>query len=128
MKFLLLLIGCSTVILLGCGPRLSVHREMALEIGEIVVIPIEPTDREQTIKVLAGSLGVPLNVHIYLKEHEDAIVRMITLGKPPEDLLAYQLEAKQISLTAVVPANKVVIVRLQAAETLPTTVQVEITN
>ena len=128
MKQTIFLLGCLAILLVGCGPQLSDQRDLTIEIGEIVAIPIDPISREQTIKVTASSPGAPLNVHVYLKEHEEAIERKITLGKPPENLLAHQNEVEQISLEAVVPANKEAIVRLQSASRQTASLHLAITN
>jgi len=127
-KQTLLLLGSLSLLLVGCGPQLRDQRDVTLEIGEILAIPIDPISREQTIKVTASSPGAPLNVHVYLQEHETAIERKITLGKPPENLLANQNEVEQISLEAVVPANKEAIVRLQSASRKTANVHLQITN
>ena len=63
-----------------------------------------------------------------MKEHEEAIERKITLDKPPENLLAHADNAEQISLQAVVPAEKEAVVRVQAAGPQSANVHLEITN
>jgi outer membrane lipopolysaccharide assembly protein LptE/RlpB len=128
MKSKLLLLVCMTTLLCGCGPRLSDQRDLTLEIGQIRAIPIDPISREQKIKVSASSPDAPIDVHVYLQENEAAIVRMITLGKPPENLLASQSEAEQVLLEATVPANKEAIVRLQPSGRKAAQVHLEITN
>ncbi len=128
MKSTILLLVCLATLLCGCGPKLADQRDLTIEVNEIVSIPIDPIDREQTIKVTASSPDAPINVHVYLKENEAAIERKITLGKPPENLLANQNDAEQISLEAIVPAGKEVIVRLQTSGPKSAQVHLEITN
>jgi len=128
MKITLLLPVCMATLLCGCGPRLSDQRDLTLEIGEIIAIPIDPISREQKIRVTASSPDAPIDVHVYLQENEEAIVRKITLGKPPENLLASQNDAEEIILEATVPAGKEVIVRLQPAGSKAAQVHLEITN
>lgn len=128
MKSTILLLCCLATLFCGCGPKLADQRDLTIEINEIVAIPIDPIDREQTIKITASSPDAPINVHVYLKENETEIERKITLGKPPENLLANQNNAEQISLEATVPAGKEVIVRLQASDRQAAQVHLEMTN
>lgn len=133
MKTKLLMLGCLflsciTALLAGCGPVLSDQRDLTIAANEILAIPIDPISQQQTIKVTASSPGSPIDVHIFLQEHEAAIERKITLGKPPENLLASQNDAEQVSLEATVPANKEVIVRLQSASAKTANVHLEISN
>jgi|GEM_PF-3525635 len=128
MKPTLLFLVCSAILLSGCRPQLADQRDLRLAVGEILAIPIDPVDHEQTIQVTASSPGAAIHVHIYLKENEEAIERKITLGKPPEDLLASKSEATEISLSATVPAGKEVVVRLQSANSKTAEVHLEITN
>jgi len=128
MKSSLLLLVCLVTLLGGCGPKLADQRDLTLEVNEILAIPIDPIERDQTIKITASSPDAPINVHVYLKEDEAEIERKITLGKPPESLLANQNDAEQISIEALVPAGKEAIVRLQTAGPKSAQVHLEMTN
>ena len=128
MKSTLMLLACLATLLSGCGPRLSDQRDLTLEISEIAAIPIDPINRAQTIRVTANSPDAPIDVHVYLQEHEEAIERKITLGKPPENLLTSQGDAQQIALEATVPANQTVIIRLQPSGPHSANVHLEISN
>ncbi len=122
----LLVIAC--VMLAGCGPTLSHKQDYSIPVGEIVEIPFEPISNEQTVKVVAKSPGKPINVHVYLAENADEVNRKITLGKPAEMALASQENAEEVTLQAVIPANKEVIVRLQPAGPTSAEVSLEVTN
>ena len=126
LKFLFSL--CLLSPLCGCGPRLSHTQQIPLAVNEIVAIPFDAISREQTIYVKASSPGAPIQVHVYLQTHEAAIERSITLGTPPENLLAYAVDVEQASLEAKVPPNQVVVVRLQLAGREAANVQLEVTN
>lgn len=115
------------VICLGCGPSLFDQREETVEVGEIVAIPIDAVGKERTVKVTAESTGAPIHVHIYLKQHEEAIERKIALGKPPENLLGVEQSTVQAAFEIKVPADKESVVRLQSAsrETAVVSVKIE---
>ena len=121
------LLAC-LLLLSGCGPQLSHSEDCTLAVGEIIAIPFDPIGREQTVYVKASSPDAPIDVHVYLQEHEEAIERKITLGKPPENLLASAKESQEVSLEATVPANQAVVVRLQAASRETAHVHLEVTN
>jgi hypothetical protein len=124
----LLLAGLLITILLGCEARLQDQRTITLEIGEIQTILISAVDHEQTIKVIASSPDVPINVHIYLQENEQDIERSITLGKQPKNVLAQSIAVEQVELEAIVPANKEAVVRFYTTERQRTNVEVTISN
>jgi hypothetical protein len=128
MKTRLLLAGLLITILLGCEARLQDQRTITLEIGEIQTILISAVDHEQTIKVIASSPDVPINVHIYLQENEQDIERSITLGKQPKNVLAQSIAVEHIDLEAIVPANKEAVVRFYTTERQRTNVEVTISN
>ena len=128
MKATLLCFACLAILVIGCRPRLADRRDISIDVGEIVSIPIDAIGHEQTIKIKVYSPDKPINVHVFLKEDEEAIEEKITTDKPSENLLAHQIGAQQISLEALVPANKEVIVRLQAASPDSIKVHLEITN
>ena len=86
-------------------------RKYRLEIGEIKTILLESASREQTITVKASSPGAPIDLHVYLPQYEEAIERKITLGKPPENLLASQVNAEVVFVWAVVPARQETVIR-----------------
>ena len=120
----LLLLSCC-----GCGgPRVLDDRELSLDIGEIKTIVLDSSSGEQTLTVVATSPGAPIHLHVYLPEHEEAIERKITLGKPPENLLASQESAEEISVRAVVPAHKEMVVRLQPAGRIAAVVHLTISR
>jgi hypothetical protein len=56
------------------------------------------------------------------------VERKITLGKPPENVLAAAEDSEQIALDALVPANQEAIVRLQPAGRKAANVQLTIRN
>ncbi|MEQ8210251.1 MAG: hypothetical protein RH917_10510 [Lacipirellulaceae bacterium] len=112
---------------LGCGPSLSDKRTVTLEVGEIVAITVDAVGKERTIKVAATSTGGSIDLHVYLKADEQAIERMITLGKPPENLLGVEEAAEVIAFDVKVPADKEAVVRLQSASRETAEVSVEIT-
>ena len=128
MKTRLLLAGLLITILLGCEARLQDQRTLTLEIGEIQAIPISTVDHEQTLKVIASSPDAPIDVHIYLQEHEQDIERSITLGKQPENVLAQTSAAEQIDLEAIIPANKEAVVRFYTTGRQRANVEVTISN
>ena len=116
------------VCLAGCAPQLADDRNVSLEIGEIKTVAVAPINREQTIRISARSPGAPISIHVYLPEHEEAIERKITLGKPPENLLASAEDVEEVELAAKVPANEEAIVRLQPASRKAANVHLTINN
>jgi len=123
------LLICSLIpILLGCEDRLQDQRSLTLEIGEIQSIQIPTVDREQTLKVVASSPGAPIDVHVYLQEHEEDIERSITFGKQPDNVLAQSDAAEQVELEATVPANKEAVVRFYTTEHKRANIEVTISN
>ena len=128
MKSTFIWLGCLALFICGCGPKLAGQRDLALEVGDIRAIPIDPITREQVIKITASSPDTPINVHVYLQENEEEIERKITFGKPPENLLASETDANEVSLEATVPANKEAVVRLQSAGRETAKVHLEISN
>lgn len=128
MKSKLLLLACVSLLLSSCGPTLSHQQDYSLAVGEFLEIPFDPITREQTIKIVAKSPGKLIKVHVYLSEDKAEVNRMITLGKPVENLLASQEEAEEVALEATVPANKEVVVRLQPAGPTSAQVHLEVTN
>ena len=124
-----LLLSMWLLLFCGCGgPKLSDDREVSLEIGEIKTILLDSVSREQTITVKASSPGAPIDLHVYLPQYEEAIERKITLGKPPENLLASQVNAEEVSVSAVVPARQETVIRLQPAGRTAATVHLKISN
>ena len=128
MKTRLLLAGLLISILLGCEARLQDQRTITLKIGEIQTILISAVDHEQTLKVIANSPDAPIDVHIYLQEHEQDIERSITLGKQPENVLAQSTAVEQTDLEAIVPANKEAVVRFYTTERQRANVEVTVSN
>ena len=116
------------LLLVGCSPRLHDVREVNLEIGDIRTIAVPASNRQQTVRLVASSPGAPISVHVYLPEHEEAIERNITLGKPPENLLASGENSEQVTLQALVPANKEALVRLQPASRKAAKIQLTLKN
>lgn len=112
----------------GCSPSLNDQRSVSLEIGEIKTIAIAPINAAQTVKVTANSPGAPIDVHVYLAEHEDAVEQDITFGKEAADALAVAKQTEQASLTAEIPAGKEAMVRLYPSGGAPASVELHITN
>ena len=65
MKLTWLVLVCLTGLSVGCGPRLSHQQDYTIQVGEILSVPIDSISQEQTIRVLASSPGVPINVHVF---------------------------------------------------------------
>ena len=128
MKTRLLSAGLLITILQGCAARLQDQRTLTLEKGEIQTILIPAVDREQTLKVITSSPDAPIDVHIYLQEHEQDIERSITLGKQPENVLAQCTAAEQIDLEAIIPVNKEAVVRFYTTGRQRANVEVTISN
>ena len=129
MKSYLGLLGMPIMLLtVGCSPRLYDVREVTLESGDIQPIVVPAASRQQTVQIIANSPGAPISVHVYLPEHEEAIEKSITLGKPPKNLLASSENSEQIKLQVLVPANKEAVVRLQPATQKAAQVQLTLRN
>ncbi len=112
----------------GCTPRLFDQREVSLQLGEVVSIPIGAVGHEQPIRVTASSPDAPINLQVFLAKDEPHVERMLTLEKPTDKLLAYKENSEQITLEAIVPANEEVIVRLQPAGRHSAQVHLELSN
>ena len=124
-----LAMACALAAILGGCDSSTVRTEnftVQLDVGEIYTLSYAPTSRDRALKVSASSPGAPVDVHIYLKEHEEEIERSITLGKQPENVLASRANAEEITLEATIPANKKPVVRFYPAGNRQATVQVRV--
>ena len=112
---------------LGCGPRLSVSRDVELANGEIKSIIIDAVNSEQTIKVEA-SAEQPFHLHVYLKENEAALDAELARRAEPTMALAVSSNKKTHKLTSSVPGGKEAGVRLESATGQNFSVKLKISN
>ena len=123
-----LVLFSTVTICIGCKPQLSIDREVKLEPDQIKTIIVSAVSMEQTIQVTANSSGGPISVHVYLPEHEEAIEEMIAHGNPLENVIAKVDSAEEVTLNALIPADKEAVVRFQPAGRHAADVQVKIRN
>ena len=114
--------------LVGCAPRLVDDREVSLEAGDVTSISVPASTADQTVTITATSADVPIEVNVFLKEHEDEVERMLTLQKPTDKLLASATDSKSVSLQVAVPANQEALVRIHSKVQKPTTVTLRLRN
>ena len=112
----------------GCGPRLLDEREVSLELGDIESIVFGPFDKEQTVTVSASSPGAPVSVYVFDSDQQDHVDYAITYSREPQDTWAGAASTEDVTLTAVVPAGKEAVVRLQPTGRKPANVHLKISN
>ena len=112
----------------GCGPSLLDEREVSLEFGDIESIVFGPFNKEQTVTVSASSPGAPISVYVFESDQTEFVDYAITYGKEPQKILAGVASTEDVTLTAVVPAGKEAVVRLQPTGRKPANVHLKISN
>ena len=122
------LLVLATLLAAGCGPTLTNIGDYSMSVGEIIVVPVDPVGREQTLKIKATSSDNPIQVHVYPTEHDEAVGNAIVGNKPSEHVLGSEADTKNVNLEVVVPANTEVLVRLQPSGATSANVHLEITN
>lgn len=112
----------------GCGPRVFDEREVSLEIGDIQPIVFGPFNKEQTVTITVSSPGAPISVYVYEREQREFVDYAISYGKEPENTLAGAPSTEDVTLTALIPADKEAEVRLQPTGQKPATVKLKISG
>ena len=112
----------------GCGPRLLDERDVSLELGDIQPIMFGPFNKEQTVTVSASSPGAPVSVYVFEIDQTELVDYAITYGREPQKILAGTASTEDVTLTAVVPADKEAVVRLQLTGRKPANVHLKISN
>ncbi len=112
----------------GCGPQSIYDKEISLEVGDIQPIVFGPYSKEQTVTVTVISPGVPVSVYVFDSEQMEFVDYAITYGKAPENVLAGEASTESATLTATVPADKEIVVRLQPIGQQPAKVHLKITK
>jgi hypothetical protein len=112
----------------GCGPQSIYDQEVSLKAGDIQPIVFGPFSKEQTVTVAVSSPGSPVSVYVFDNEQTEFVDYAITFGKPPENVLAGEASTESATLTATVPADKEIVVRLQPTGQQEAKVQLKITK
>ena len=112
----------------GCGPQAIYDKEVSLALGDIQPIVFGPFDKEQSVTVTVSSPGAPISVYVFESEQLEFVDYAVSFGKPPQNVLAGEASTEGTTLTAVVPADKEAIVRLQPTGQQPAKVQLKITE
>ncbi len=112
----------------GCGPGLLDKREVSLELGDIESIVFGPFNKEQTVTVTVSSPGAPVSVYVHDSDQQEHVDYAISYGKEPQDTWAGVASTEDVTLTAVVPAGKEAVVRLQPTGRKPANVHLKISN
>ena len=112
----------------GCGPQAIYDKEVPLALGDIQPIVFGPFDKEQSVTVTVSSPGAPISVYVFESEQLEFVDYAVSFGKPPQNVLAGEASTEGTTLTAVVPADKEAIVRLQPTGQQPAQVQLKITE
>jgi len=112
----------------GCGPGLLDEREVSLELDDIESIPFGPFNEEQTVTVTVSSPGAPVSVYVHDSDQQEHVDYAISYGKEPQDTWAGVASTEDVTLTAVVPAGKEAVVRLQPTGRKPANVHLKISN
>ena len=112
----------------GCGPGLLDEREVSLELDDIKSIAFGPFNEEQTVTVTVSSPGAPVSVYVFEIDQTEFVDYAITYGKEPQKILAGTASTEDVTLTAVVPAGKEAVVRLQLTGRKPANVHLQISN
>ena len=112
----------------GCGQSLLDEREVSLELDDIKSIAFGPFNKEQTVTVSASSPGAPVSVYVFESDQTEFVDYAITYGKEPQKILAGAASTEDVTLTAVVPADKEAVVRLQLTGRKPANVHLKISN
>jgi len=118
-----MLIFCS-----GCGPRVMDERDVSLELGDIKPILFGPFKKEVTVTVSAKSPGAPISVYVFDSEQQEHVDYAITHGNEPRETWAGVASTEDAALTAVIPAGKEAVVRLQPTGREPAQVRLKISN
>jgi hypothetical protein len=112
----------------GCGPQSIYDKQLSLGVGDIQPIIFGPFNKEQTVTIVVNSPGAPVSVYVFDKEQVEFVDYAITFGKPPENVLAGEASTESATLTATVPADKEIVVRLQPTSHQEAKVQLKITK
>ena len=112
----------------GCGPRLLDELEVSLELGDIDPIIFCPFNKEQTVTVSASSPGAPVSVYVFDSDQHYLCYVASTYSRDPQDTWAGAASTEDVTLTAVVPAGKEAVVRLQPTGRKPAKVHLRISN
>ena len=101
------------LVLVGCGPTLSVKKTIDVSPGDIRTVLVDPIGQTQTIKVTAEST-TSFSVHIHLAGDENAVDLAIAKKEESDKILDGESGVNSASLTAEIPANKEAVVRFQS--------------
>ncbi len=123
-------IGLSMLIVavVGCGPKLASEQVLEVSSNDIRTVVIEPASAEQSVAISAKSDGPLIKVFVYLASDEEEVNQAITLGKESAKIIASELDATEIELTAKIPADQEASVRIQGGSSEKANVTLWITN
>jgi hypothetical protein len=112
----------------GCGPRLANEQTIQLTPNSIRTILIDPTSSAQTVKVSVVSSTGPVKAFLYLSKDDEEVDRKLTLQTATEKVLASNEGSTKIELSASIPANEEVSLRLECSSGKPASVKLRISN
>jgi hypothetical protein len=112
----------------GCGPRLANEQTMQLTPNSIRTILIDPTSNVQIVKVSVVSSTGPVKAFLYLSKDDEEVDRKLTLQTATEKVLASNEGSTKIELSASIPANEEVSLRLECSSGKPASVKLRISN
>lgn len=112
----------------GCGPKAIYDQEVSLQAGDIQPIVFGPFSKEGAVTVTVSSPGAPVSVYVFDKDQLEFVDYAITYGKAPENTLAGEASTEETTLTAKVPADKEIVVRLQPTGQKEAKVKLKITK
>jgi hypothetical protein len=110
----------------GCG---GVNEEKTREVlsGETAFYPVDPPTYDQSVKVEIKSDDEPVSALVFKGEDQDKARR--AFSEPPSpDVLARQIQQKQFTLEAKVPAKTAYMVAVNNDGRQPTKIHVKITG
>jgi len=123
-----MLLSIAVIATIGCGPKLASQQVLEIGSNDIRTIVVEPTSGDQTVSVSAKSDGPAIKIFVYLASDEEDVNRAITLGKESDKIIASMVDATEIKLSAVIPAEKEASVRIQGATSETANVTLTISN
>lgn len=121
--------GCLLLLVVaGCGSKLDYETSLKLAPGEERTLTIDPTPKEQKVRVQVKSTGGAVTVDCFLEKDQQEVEKARRAGKKSEKALASEEKKEEAELQVTVPAQAKAVVLFTAASAKTVDVKVKISN
>jgi hypothetical protein len=121
---------CSLPLMLTAGgcQKLDYSKTFDLQSSEVHELIVDPPSRDQTVKIVANSKGVPISVYLVLEKDAAAAKNALMNHRKPDlsTVLASKDKAEEVTIEGRVPAKNGYVVLVGGANK-PTKVDLKIT-